>query len=1688
MAFDPDAYLASTEPKETKQPTETKEAFDPDAYLAGTVRREEEPSAIGAAARGALRGALPSAAGIVAGGAGAVLGAPAGPAGVIAGGLGAGFAGATAMSAAQEKFLEEHPEIAKSLGLDKETLSKDIAAHPYASMAGEIAPNLLAFRPSASLLRSGKGLTEQELKLLRGEKIAAATNAVFGAGVGAGMEAGQQLMGEEEMDPARLGIAALGGALGQKETRIGRTLTRVGELPASAASRAAVSALRRPGEVTPPEVSTIAPEAPVGPEEVPKSASQSYEDMIKEIPEAGKPSEFPITPKERIFEEPAIEPVVAEKQQVATVEPTVSPKEMPPTTPKVVPVDEPITKLTKKEEPAPTPVKVEPVKVNRYQEPDVQESLKRYAGEAGWSQRGGLLLRENAEDNTSPVIGRTQWTPNASWWTNRPVILKGDGEGRATQRAVNKAIAGEKLTPNEKKMVDFLVNMHDTDMTEGDRIRAEMEARDLENQKFWEEFYKKETPEQVEARTAEEQARIKAQEDAEIEAEMARKAEESRAEIARRSQERAQDFALGQTPEESLTGQRRIFDEDIPFEKPITIPNEKFSGDAEALGQTLRASMDQMGLKNIGLQLSDSLKARVNGKMENVNGAYFDNLIALSLNGDNIHRTMNHEALHAMRDHGFFKPKDWATLSRKAESEWMQKYGIAKDYSHLSKDLQLEEAIAKAFADYRTQPAKIKSIMAKVIDALKRIGNVLRGRGYRNAEDIFKAAGEGRLTPSKEPLRRAMFEIEKKPKTAENILGQKVGATWEHPPVTLFSEFTRLFQDKHVDLKRTVEAIKKKFGEFSERWDPYQKAGLYHSKLANRSRVFVETEVDALVKDMYKLKVTNDELHDYLHNRHAEEYNKQMNKINPDVVLEDGTVVPYGLKDRASGIHTEDARKYLAGLETNKKAALEKVAKHVDDIIKGTQKLLVESGYEKQSTIDAWNKTYEYYVPLFRELESNKMSTLSPKGFATRGAFSKRAMGSEREVADIVNSVIGQREKAYELAEKMEVTHALYGLAIKSPNPDIWLPVNPDAIKNPELLSRELDAMGLDGKDILGLMQEQKTRKLKTDPATGIEKVVSEINPLERYRDNVLPIRINGEDRFIFFNKDNPTAKNMAEAFRNMDTATAGLVGKQIGKATQWMAKVNTQWNPVFGAINFMRDFGSAMANLSTTEIRGQQKAVASGIKPALQAIWSTMRAERSGEALPNTAEAKLYQEFRAHGGQTLYREQIVRRADQEKLINEKIKQLDSSAAKKRAHGFFNVLSDINDTIENAIRLSAYKVAREKGLSAEKAATLAKELTVNFDRKGAYSQNINNYFAFFNASAQGISRLTQTLKGPAGKKIILGGLGLGALQAGMMEMAGFGENDPPEFIKSRNMILPLPDGTYFAIPYPLGLHFLPNIGRLVVETGLHGHFQKHAGNMAAVIADSFNPLGGGDLSLQTISPTVLDPVVALATNKDAFGRPISKEDRATAPTPGYSRSREQATSINKAIAEALNYITGGTADTKGFVSPTADQLDFLGGQLTGGVGREAMKVLKTTEAIATGETEKLPSYQVPLAGRFYGDITSPAAISQNFYDNVTRMAEHENTIKGMRQRKENVSEYLRDNPEARLWQRANDIENKISKLNKMKKDLADKDVPKERLDRIDDQKQRLMSQFNEQVKRLTEQVFSLYFQKFTQNR
>jgi len=986
----------------------------------------------------------------------------------------------------------------------------------------------------------------------------------------------------------------------------------------------------------------------------------------------------------------------------------------------------------------------------------------------------------------------------------------------------------------------------------------------------------------------------------------------------------------------------------------------------------------------------------------------------------------------------------------------------SKAYQSLPrKALQLFREILGAIRNWMKSKGLIES--SKLSDAdlaylLRNLHRAAQGKSSAMAGDsIFKRSGNGS---------EARF-------SRKNVLGDEPAATWTAPGATRLDNFIYKMQDKLIDTKRVEQAIK----DIEDEWSPYQKEMLYHGRAAKQTEDFMTNEIKPLVKAMQEKGVSMNELETYLWNRHAQERNEQIAKINPR--MEDG----------GSGILTEDAQDYLKSLPSDKRKDLDALAGLVDKINSGTKKILIDSGLEVPETIAAWDETYKFYVPLMRgESDISHRGNGTGSGFDIRGPASKRAMGSDKPVVDILANMLMQRERTIVRAEKNRVALALYGLAIQNENPSFWLPVNPEAIRAPKRTRNELASMGLDSSEIDGLMREPASRYI--DPQSGL--VASRINPALRNRDNVLAVRINGKDRFVFFNTGDPRAARMVEALKNLDADQLGSFLSAIRTVTHTFAAMNTQYNPVWGLFNIFRDTVGGWLNLTSTAIAGKEKDVLSHVGPAIVGIYADLRADRAGRPRSSGEWAKLWEDFQEHGGKTGYRDSFRTSEDRARALQ---RMLDPSswaddglgrffsidgrlkapmemvrkAASPVATPVFGWLSDFNETTENAIRLSAYKVAIDSGLSADKAAIIAKNLTVNFNKKGQLASQLGALYAFFNANAQGTARILETLNGPKGKKIIAGGLLVGVIQAFMMAAAGYDDDEPPQFTRERNFVVPVGD-RYFSFPYPLGYHVIVSTGRILTEIALSGG--KDAGNkvfdLMAAYMESFNPMGSGKSISEVMSPTITDPIVAIERNTDAFGRPIARLDRSElSPTPGFTRAKDTASAFGKWFAEVINTLSGGSDYRPGRASPTPDQIDYLIGQATGGVGREAMKIEQTVSSLVTGE--ELPPHKIPLLGRLYGDIHSQSAEANRFYQNVTKLNEHEAEIKGLAKNGGDYQTYMQKHPETQLIASANALQNGVSELRARKRLAMSKGNSKEQVKQIENQIVVFMKSLNDRM-------------------
>jgi hypothetical protein len=167
------------------------------------------------------------------------------------------------------------------------------------------------------------------------------------------------------------------------------------------------------------------------------------------------------------------------------------------------------------------------------------------------------------------------------------------------------------------------------------------------------------------------------------------------------------------------------------------------------LDKKLRAALDKLGLKDVRLNIVGAIK----GELGDADGVYAARLIKIALDAENPMRVLRHEGIHALKELGAFTPDQWRVLENKAKSEWMAKYNIAdpKRYGSLSPEIQLEEAIAEAFADFsQTKPPAglIGNVFSRIKSFFAALDNGFKGLGFQTADDVFGRVERGELLPS----------------------------------------------------------------------------------------------------------------------------------------------------------------------------------------------------------------------------------------------------------------------------------------------------------------------------------------------------------------------------------------------------------------------------------------------------------------------------------------------------------------------------------------------------------------------------------------------------------------------------------------------------------------------------------------------------------------------------------------------------------------------------------------------------------------------------------------------------------------------------------------------------------------------------------------------------------------------------
>jgi hypothetical protein len=1072
----------------------------------------------------------------------------------------------------------------------------------------------------------------------------------------------------------------------------------------------------------------------------------------------------------------------------------------------------------------------------------------------------------------------------------------------------------------------------------------------------------------------------------------------------------------------------------------------------EAIAAALEAVRAIVG-KNAAVDVKGGLRDP-SGRARDVGGVALGPLIMVAVGprtGWNIH----HEAVHALRNLGVLGPKEWATLEDAARrGGWLQEFEILRRYAHLASEGQMEEAVAEKFAQWSAgrgnapRGGPLARAWNRVKNTVASVRNGLAGRGFQTADDVFKriASGEvGRRAPGSQAPQRgptldqalrmaaffdtfadvptdvqavldeaARFAIDRSPQGRMSTEQPVTFAAPEEPRTKIGLAVDQLihdFQNKHKDTKDVLKAIRAAGRTVEESADPYLAEELFHYRVTKGIKDFVRYELEPLIAEMARLNVPLEELERFLWARHAPERNAAIALVNP------------AFPDGGSGMTNAEAAAHMASITPERRRELDQLARYVDAMTAGTRQAWLRYELEDQRALHRMEDTYEFYVPLQRAEMQDDGPSSTGSGFSVTGPATRRARGSERPVVDIISNIALARERAIIRGEKNIVANALLQLARDHPNPEFW------RIDEPPI-------------------------KWFIDPSTGLWR--SMVDPTYKGHDNVVVARsLNNHEHVVehalIFNKANPRALRMAMAYRNLDVdKIPWLLNTVFGVPTRMLAKLSTQWNPIFGVVNIIRDVGESMINMGSVGLQGRRLQVLRDVPHALAAIYGSVRRERQGQMLSATASATrrqwvdLWDEFQRVGGPTGFRNLFQTASERTEELRRDLDRLLAGKGRGRMRAIGDWISDYNEALENATRVAVYKAAKDAGMSPRRAASIAKNISVNFNRKGAKTNQINALYAFFNAGAQGIARNIQTYASPVGKTIIAGGIVIGMLQSLAMHAAGYDENDIPDFVKERNLIIPGPKGYYVTIPMPLGYQILPNIGRVSMDLVLDGGEDASAkiGKLVRAIGDAFSPLGTSQGGLSALlSPTVTDPIIALETNTSWSGRNIAIPPQSgTDPSPGYMRATRSASWLATQAAYWINTATGGTPNTRGWLSPTPEQLEYLVKQYTGGLGGEATKALKVADALRQGDLPEIKD--VPLLSRFVGYSKSTTATSASFYETLKRMREHEAEIKDAAGAGVDVEAYLRKYPEAALYKDARRAQREVSKLQRDLKRVA----------------------------------------------
>ena len=754
-----------------------------------------------------------------------------------------------------------------------------------------------------------------------------------------------------------------------------------------------------------------------------------------------------------------------------------------------------------------------------------------------------------------------------------------------------------------------------------------------------------------------------------------------------------------------------------------------------------------------------------------------------------------------------------------------------------------------------------------------------------------------------------------------------------------------------------------------------------------------------------------------------------------------------------------DAQRFVDDFESasvDQMDAIDELWEKVNAATKAQLEKQYQSGMMNEVTYLATKDMYQYYIPLrgFEDVTSDEVYDYLQVSVSPMSEPLKKAEGRTSQADDPIATIGNMAESGIMVANRNLMKQKFLLFVENNPSDlctinEYWAHENSDGSYTTILPDIPADATESEAEDIRKQFEEDMIRLSEDDDTYKKKRGIADIpyRTLKRFENEHQVVVKRGGKTYIISVNGNPRAAQAINGLTNPDADSEMM--KWLGGLTNWMARCNTTWSVPFIFSNLCRDAFYANSMVLAKESWKYSKLFSKNWAKTLVKIVGLVHRYNNGTLDMSKEMDRYFSEFILAGGET----------GVTRLTNvEGYKDIIKDELKKMGRGkwhFKNLLDFLGNSIEllnrsaeDTSRFAAYMTSRQYGRSVSRSIWDAKEVSVNFNKKGAagktkgaweegnkltYSlgmtaQFIRPMYMFFNAGVQGMFNIGRIAKNHRGKFASVAasyfflGIIMPMINAILSQGGGDGDDNDnywnlPEYIRRNNLCIYAGNG-YITLPLPIELRAIYGLGDIFVSKAF-GANRKSADELVLDIACQFSQifpidfLEGSDNAktvgelFGSLVPSPAKPWYELVINRDYTGRPIYKEhndNNIAEPEFQMVYSRTDKTLIN--ASKALNDFLGGNDHRKAKVfDKDADvnpaKVQHIIQSYLGAMGKMVIfDMARTAETMFTDDFEWT---RVPVVNRFFqraDDRTKGKALKNEFYKYNEKAKELESEFRG----------------------------------------------------------------------------------------